>query len=244
MPPVSAMQCYSPAATVQPAQRPRTCVQLCAAACLRPWLRRKQLRRKRSASVQLACTPCCTGSSCDASSCYLPKSRACCPARRSSPSAQLDNLTGLQHLALVDCGASEESMQQLAALPLQDLDIEDSWLPPCVSALTGLTSLAITHHDEGDLDMLDASLPCLTGLSRLALTTVTNAVEQLPACLPQLRSLTRLCLTGQWQPDIFADEAVQRGTWLARLRWLVSLAGWLVRPLAWPALLPLMPGIL
>lgn len=139
---------------------------------------------------------------------------------------QLDNLTGLQHLALCDCGVSDESMQQLAALPLQDLDLANSCLPPCLSALTGLTSLAIMQHDAEDLDMLDDSLSSLTGLGRLALTTVSDAVEQLPACLPQLCSCTRFCLMGEWQPDIFAECALLFGALFARLRWLVSLAGW------------------
>lgn len=175
--------------------------------------------------MQLAHAPCCTAPAAVQAVGTFPAHAPRCPARQSTPPVQLDNLTGLQHLALCDCGMSDESMQQLAALPLQDLDLANSCLPPCLSALTGLTSLAIMQHDAEDLDMLDASLPCLTGLSRLALTTVTDAVEQLPACLPQLRSITRFCLVGDWQADIFLEDAMPRGAWVARLRWLVSWAG-------------------
>lgn len=137
------------------------------------------------------------------------------------PAAQLGNLSSLRHLSLFGCGFSEASLRQLAALPLQDLDVVNSTLPPCLSQLTCLTSLAVGGLlQDTDAQALDAALPCLVLLRRMVLSH--PAAVPVPSGLTALRSLRRVYIQAAQTSVDVAQEVLPGGPWLASLEWLVS----------------------
>lgn len=136
---------------------------------------------------------------------------------------QIDNLSSLQELCLVDCGFTEGSMLQLTTLSLQSLELLNATVPPCLSALTGLTCLAVSAYRMEELQVMDTALAPLSALERLALQTSEEFGPQprrLPSCLTALHSLRRFCFETATQSDA-ALEALPGGAWLTSLRWLV-----------------------
>lgn len=142
-------------------------------------------------------------------------------SRALSPAVQVANLSRLRHLTLYSCDVSEESLHQLAALPLSDLDVMSATLPPCLSQLTRLTSLAVSAYNADELSLLDTALACLSELQLLALSFAGHGPEcRLPSGVTALRSLRRLYMHRAFEATVI-QQPLPGGPWLASLRWLV-----------------------
>lgn len=112
-------------------------------------------------------------------------------------------------------------MRQLAALQLEDLDVVNSTLPPCLSQLTSLTSLAVGGwREDTAVQALNTALPCLVLLRRLALWQ--PAAVPVPSGFTVLRSLQRVYIQAAQTTVDVAQEVLPGGPWLASLEWLVS----------------------
>lgn len=158
----------------------------------------------------------------------------------------MSNLSSLERLVLYSCLASEESLRQLTALPLRQLELVWSSLPPCLSQLTRLTLLAASDYTEEELPMVDASLPHLTSLRRLALAPrAPDADHRLPNSVTTLLNLTRFFLQLPFSTTPMRQQ-LPSGAWLASLEWLVrtgrvlrrmvcAMDGYIRAP-SWPSL--------
>lgn len=141
---------------------------------------------------------------------------------------QVGQLSRLTELRLNLCDYSGASLEQVAALPLQCLQLDRAPLPPCLAALTGLTLLSIAGTNEDDEAVLDRALPSLTNLRHLLLDG-HGTPTFLPGSLTALTSLERLFLRA-WSNGEPARFELPGGPWLLTLRWLVSgnICGWAV----------------
>lgn len=130
--------------------------------------------------------------------------------------ANMPELTRLHTLdtfgaQVFDHGAASDAATLGTCASLQRLVLrgpDGAWLPPSVTALTGLTSLTYEAHpeDDGAMALLADALPRMPRLADLSLTA-----PQMPASLREATALTALTFTAEPEldgPELEACRAV------------------------------------